>query len=271
LSGDLSGGLSDDPGRPTYTTEPYPTTPLPRPPAGGDPWPVWDREPSDGYPTGDLPRRRASRGGWRPGWRPGPIGIAVIVASVLAAFGLGAALVSPMFAPSAGSVGTSAQTPPPPAAPVVPSDAASPTDQASDQPSDSASPTVAGDTAAEDAVVSLVNKERARVHCKPVRNDDQLRSAARGHSADMAAHNFFSHDGRDGQGFADRVRAAGYDEPLSENIAKGFRSPQQVMDGWLKSKGHRANINDCDARAVGVGVAVARDGTVYWTQDFGRQ
>src|SRR5205085_8711804 len=116
LSGDLSDDFSDelsaDPGAPTYATEPFATRPLPgpRPPAGGDPWPVWDREPSDGYPTGDVPRRPTARGGWRQGWRPGPIGIAVIVASVLAAFGLGAALVSPMFAPSAGSVGTSAQT-----------------------------------------------------------------------------------------------------------------------------------------------------------------
>ena len=59
--------------------------------------------------------------------------------------------------------------------------------------------------------------------------------------------------------------------PLSENIAKGFRTPQQVMDGWMRSKEHKANILNCNAKAIGVGLAVTKDGTAYWTQDFGRQ
>ena len=42
------------------------------------------------------------------------------------------------------------------------------------------------------------------------------------------------------------------------------------MAGWMDSPGHRANILNCQARAIGVGVAAAADGTLYWTQMFGR-
>ena len=69
---------------------------------------------------------------------------------------------------------------------------------------------------------------------------------------------------------------AGYQwSGAGENIAAGYASPEDVMDGWMNSQGHRANILNCAFRDIGVGyVYLANDtGQVnyrhYWTQDFG--
>jgi uncharacterized protein YkwD len=203
----------------------------------------------------------------------------VIVAAVLAAFGLGAAIVSPMFSgkPAGSAAGLTTNGP----AGVAPQPLVSdgPDAGASATPAEP-SPTAAATTPPqnadaallgfENAVVGLVNDERRKHHCDPVRNNGDLHTAARAHSDDMGAHAKLDHDGSDGSSPQDRMRAAGYGKPLSENIAVGFRSPQQVMDGWMHSHSHRDNILDCDAKAVGVGVAIGRDGKAYWTQDFGR-
>ena len=53
-----------------------------------------------------------------------------------------------------------------------------------------------------------------------------------------------------------------------ENIAKGQRSPQQVMNGWMNSSGHRANILSANFTEIGVGYTVDQNGTTYWTQMF---
>jgi uncharacterized protein YkwD len=127
-------------------------------------------------------------------------------------------------------------------------------------------------TAQEDEVTALVNRERAAAGCGPLRTDERLRSAARAHSQDMAANDYFSHTGRNGSSFVDRIAAAGYprNEAGGENIALGYRTPEDVMDGWMNSAGHRANILNCDFKAIGVGLAQDSSGTPYWTQDFGR-
>jgi len=85
----------------------------------------------------------------------------------------------------------------------------------------------------------------------------------------MAARRFLNHRGSDGSSPDDRMRAAGYDDPQSENLARGFTSAKDVMRAWEHSRNDRRNIVDCDARAIGVGVAVSADGTPFWTQDFG--
>jgi uncharacterized protein YkwD len=129
-----------------------------------------------------------------------------------------------------------------------------------------------GNTAQEDQVTVLVNRERATAGCDPVRTDERLRSAARGHSQDMATNDYFSHTAPDGDTFVDRAAAAGYprDQAGGENIAMGYGTPADVMDGWMDSEGHRANILNCDFKAIGVGLARDSDGTPYWTQVFGR-
>ncbi|MFB9566997.1 CAP domain-containing protein [Saccharopolyspora hordei] len=119
----------------------------------------------------------------------------------------------------------------------------------------------------EDQVVALVNEARAKVGCSAVTVDPRLTQAAAGHSADMANRSFFDHTNPDGVTFDQRIKNAGYPEPGAENIAQGQRTAAEVMDGWMGSAGHRANIEDCSLKTIGV--AVSETGN-YWTQDFGR-
>jgi uncharacterized protein YkwD len=123
-------------------------------------------------------------------------------------------------------------------------------------------------TEAENEVIRLTNKARATAGCAPLRFDTRLRTAARLHSADMGMHDYFSHTSRNGDTFADRIEEAGYPHPGAENIARGFQTAAEVMNGWMNSAGHRANILNCGLTAIGVGVYFAPDGP-WWTQDFG--
>ena len=121
----------------------------------------------------------------------------------------------------------------------------------------------------EQRVVELTNKERATAGCPALVANDQLATSARGHSADMAAQNYFDHKSQDGRTFVDRIKAAGYPRPGAENIAAGQPTPEAVMDGWMTSPGHKANILNCGLKALGVGVAKGGSYGVYWTQNFG--
>ena len=118
-------------------------------------------------------------------------------------------------------------------------------------------------------VLRIVNQERARAGCGALTADNRLANAAQRHSADMAANDYFSHTSRNGDQMADRVDAAGYPwRGLGENIAKGQATPASVMQAWMNSSGHRANILNCGFRNIGVGLAF--DGsTPVWTQNFG--
>lgn len=118
----------------------------------------------------------------------------------------------------------------------------------------------------EEQVVTLVNAARARIGCEPVRIDVKLRKAAQSHSKDMADRDYFDHTTPEGVGFAERIVAAGFPNPGAENIARGQTSATQVMNGWMESDGHRANILNCQLTAIGVGLD--KDGW-YWTQNFG--
>ncbi|XVV11173.1 CAP domain-containing protein [Actinoplanes sp. CA-131856] len=124
----------------------------------------------------------------------------------------------------------------------------------------------------EAEVVKLTNAQRVKNGCKALRTDARLTTAARAHSTDMVKKNFFSHTGSDGSNFVTREVRAGYPRngAAAENIAWGYRTPQQVVTGWMNSTGHRKNILNCANTAVGVGVAYTAGGAPYWTQDFGR-
>jgi uncharacterized protein YkwD len=123
-------------------------------------------------------------------------------------------------------------------------------------------------TAVEATVVKLVNKERAKQGCKALRVDRRLRAAAYLHSRDMGLHHYFDHDSKDGRTPWDRIKAQGYLWPSAENIAAGQPTPASVMDAWMHSAGHRANILNCSYKAIGVG-EYKGGGTPIWTQDFG--
>ena len=137
-------------------------------------------------------------------------------------------------------------------------------------PTPSRAPKLTGDAALEAKVIELANLQRTRAGCGVVRYDERLRTAARNHSIDMARHERMDHTGSDGSSFVDRAERAGYEGAMGENIAMGYGTPDEVMDAWMKSKGHRDNILNCEAEAVGIGLARTRDGTPYWTQVFGR-
>ena len=101
----------------------------------------------------------------------------------------------------------------------------------------------------------------------------RLASAAYGHSRDMADNNYFSHDSLDGRSMADRINATGYTwSTIGENIAAGYNSVQSVVNGWMASEGHCANL--MNPRFTEFALACARNDAsqyrLYWTQNFGR-
>lgn len=131
--------------------------------------------------------------------------------------------------------------------------------------------TQTGNSGVESQVVDLVNAERAEAGCSIVVTlDSRLTAAARGHSSDMATRDYFSHDTLGGGGFADRITAQGYSwSTAGENIAMGQATAAQVMEDWMNSAGHKANILNCSFKNIGVGLAYNSSKTPYWTQDFG--
>ncbi len=124
----------------------------------------------------------------------------------------------------------------------------------------------------EAEVIRLVNLERDEAGCQPLTLNAHLHEAAFLHSKDMGDNGYFSHTGRDGSSFSQRARRAGYTgSPRGENIAAGYGSPASVMNGWMKSTGHRNNILNCNSTEIGVGYYYAGKGYGhYWTQVFGR-
>jgi uncharacterized protein YkwD len=135
------------------------------------------------------------------------------------------------------------------------------------------------------AVVCLVNEVRERRGETPLRADARLEAAAQGHSEDMTAKDYFEHIGPRGDTPLDRMRANGYAPgagvgyEVGENIAWGTLSlatPRAIVDGWVHSPDHLANILDARFRDTAVGVstpppaflAQGQAGAVY-TQDFG--
>ena len=113
-------------------------------------------------------------------------------------------------------------------------------------------------------MLTLINAERAAEGIQPLTWNSQLVEAAERHSSDMARNNFLDHVGSDGSTFDQRIAATGYRLITGgENIAVGFTSEDSVMQAWMNSPGHRANILNSNFREVGV----SRIGD-YWTQNF---
>ncbi|MGW2997256.1 CAP domain-containing protein, partial [Streptomyces sp. NPDC001193] len=125
------------------------------------------------------------------------------------------------------------------------------------------------DAGSESAVLALVNKERATAGCGPLTTNSKLSAAARAYSDTMARSGVMSHTGPDGSTMTSRVEAAGYAwSRLGENIARGQADADAVMNAWMNSSGHRANILNCAFKEIGIGVHKG-DGGPWWTQDFG--
>lgn len=101
-----------------------------------------------------------------------------------------------------------------------------------------------------------------------------LATAAEKHSRSMANNNFFDHKDRDGRTPGDRAELAGYNaQQLAENIAAGQDSARKVVDGWLDSPGHCANLMSPALHDLGAAYAIdaKSDAEIYWTAMFGSQ
>lgn len=115
-------------------------------------------------------------------------------------------------------------------------------------------------------VAILVNKERAANGLQPVKFSLQLSEAATVRSLELKEK--FSHTRPDGTSCFTAMEELGISyRAAAENIAYGQKSPESVMNAWMNSDGHRANILSRNMEYIGVGV-VNRDGTYYWTQLF---
>jgi uncharacterized YkwD family protein/spore coat assembly protein SafA len=133
-------------------------------------------------------------------------------------------------------------------------------------------PNIADIKALENEVIRLVNVERSKNGLGQLTGDWQLSRVARYKSTDMRDKNYFSHYSptygdpfKMMHDFGITFYAAG------ENIAMGQQTPQAVMNSWMNSAGHRANILNPQFNEIGVGVAKTSSGVIYWTQQFIRR
>ncbi len=136
----------------------------------------------------------------------------------------------------------------------------------------SAEGATAAETAAAHDVLTLVDKERSQAGCRPLTLDPKLAELAQDYSEEMASRGFFSHTDPDGRTPWNRAAALGISDLGGENIAEGQADADAVMDAWMHSAGHRANILDCSYHTIGIGVHDAtgtQTGGPWWTQDFG--
>ena len=129
-------------------------------------------------------------------------------------------------------------------------------------------------------VIELVNVARSKPRrcgserfaaAPPLIESRKLNEAAADHARDMVKKNYFEHRGSDGSQPKDRVLRTGYKSRLTgENIAMGPESAEEVVDGWLDSPGHCANMMDPRFQDIGVGLAAGKKrGQIYWVQNFG--
>ncbi len=122
----------------------------------------------------------------------------------------------------------------------------------------------------EQEVVDLVNQERVSRGLQPYIVNFSLQEAAWRHTEHMAANKVMCHSGCGDGDPAQRIRATGYKAATwGENVASGQRSSTAVMNAWMNSSGHRANI--LSKRFTDIGVAFAPAGLygTSWTQVFG--
>ncbi|MCJ7841152.1 CAP domain-containing protein [Lederbergia sp. NSJ-179] len=118
----------------------------------------------------------------------------------------------------------------------------------------------------EQQVVDLTNQERAKNGLAPLKVDATLSKVAREKSRDMSANHYFDHNSPTYGSPFDMMKQYGVSyRSAGENIAMGQRSPQEVVNGWMNSPGHRANILNSSYTHIGVGYISNGN---YWTQEF---
>ncbi|MGH2983815.1 MAG: CAP domain-containing protein [Solirubrobacterales bacterium] len=135
----------------------------------------------------------------------------------------------------------------------------------------------------ESTITCLINEERAKAGLRTVRSSGSLRQAALGHSQDMVQNGYFEHTSPSGQTFTDRITKSGYMRGarrwlVGENLVWGSGSqstPRAMVDGWMGSPPHRANLLRGRFREVGVAavrgtpVNASDDGGVTVSSEYG--
>lgn len=121
----------------------------------------------------------------------------------------------------------------------------------------------------EAEVLALTNQKRAEAGLSPCAGTDaNLNRSAKAKSEDMAKNNYFAHESPTyGDPFAMMRNFGVQYSSAGENIAMGQPTPQAVVDAWMNSPGHRANILNGSFNYLGIGYVV-EDGKAYWTQQF---
>lgn len=117
-----------------------------------------------------------------------------------------------------------------------------------------------------EAVLCLINRERAEHNLTPLKADPQLEAAAEGHCAELISADYFAHVAPDGETPVDRIKQTGYianesdGYVIGENLAWGtytLATPQSIVSAWIASPGHLANILESRYRETGIGVEPA--------------
>ena len=118
-------------------------------------------------------------------------------------------------------------------------------------------------------VLDLVNAERTKRGISALTLDSNLSSVATKKSQDMVNKNYFDHTSPTYGSPFDMMKQFGISyRTAGENIAKGQKTPQEVVTAWMNSEGHRKNILNPNFTNLGVGIAKDSNGTTYWTQMF---
>lgn len=119
----------------------------------------------------------------------------------------------------------------------------------------------------ERRVVELVNIERQKIGLEPLTLDSAISNVARIKSKDMSDNNYFAHHSPTYGSAGDMLTQNGIKySAWGENIAAGQRTPEDVVNGWMHSEGHKANILSSDFSKIGVGYV--NNGRPHWTQIF---
>jgi uncharacterized protein YkwD len=162
-----------------------------------------------------------------------------------------------------------------PPLPTATATAVSPTATAtavSPTPTRTPTPTATPQPSLADEVIALTNQQRAYYGLPPLQRVQTLMNAAQGHSQDMASNDFLGHTGSDGSDGGQRMTRAGYPWiAWGENVAAGYPTAAEVVQQWMNSPGHRANILDPGFRDIGAGHAYGPWSYYghYWTQVIG--
>ncbi|MDB8805682.1 CAP domain-containing protein [Romboutsia sp. 1001216sp1] len=118
-------------------------------------------------------------------------------------------------------------------------------------------------------IVNIVNAERSKRGLAPLTLDSSLSNVATKKSQDMINRGYFDHNSPTYGSPFDMMKQFGISyKAAGENIAMGQKDPQDVMNSWMNSDGHRKNILSPNFTHIGVGIAKASNGQLYWTQMF---